>query len=62
MQLMKDFFQVGGSLNGITWTGNDASYDDCNTYILKTDEGLIMLTVVAVIPWNRYLIICYIGI
>ncbi|HRU33379.1 MAG TPA: MBL fold metallo-hydrolase, partial [bacterium] len=42
MQLMKDFFQVGGSLNGITWTGNDASYDDCNTYILKTDEGLIM--------------------
>jgi metallo-beta-lactamase class B len=42
MQLMKDFYQVGGSLNGVTWTGTDANYDDCNTYILKTDKGLIM--------------------
>lgn len=42
MQLIKNFYQVGGSLNGITWTGQDASYDDGNTYILNTAQGLIM--------------------
>jgi len=40
---MRNLFQVGGSLNGITHaTKEDASYEDCNTYILKTDKGLIM--------------------
>jgi metallo-beta-lactamase class B len=43
MQIMKNLFQVGGSLNGITYTNKeDASYEDGNTYILKTDYGLIM--------------------
>lgn len=42
MQILKDLYQVGGSLNGMTWTGTDASYDDSNTYLLKTNEGLIL--------------------
>jgi len=42
MQIMEGLYQVGGSLNGITWLGNDISYEDSNTYILETQEGLIM--------------------
>jgi len=42
MQIVKNLFQVGGSLNGITFVTRDASYEDANTYILKTDKGLIM--------------------
>lgn len=42
MQIIKNLYQVGGSLNGITWNGQDAGYDDCNTYVWKTQEGLIM--------------------
>lgn len=40
--MLRDIYQVGGSLNGMTWTGRDASYDDANTYVLKTGEGLIL--------------------
>lgn len=42
MQILNNIYQVGGSLNGITWTGTDANYDDCNTYLLKTEQGIIM--------------------
>ena len=42
MQLLKDIYQVGGDLMGLTYDGIDAGYNDCNTYILKRDEGLIM--------------------
>lgn len=42
MQVLKDIYQVGGSLNGITWTGADASYDDCNVYIIKNKGQTIM--------------------
>lgn len=42
MQILKNLFQVGGDLNGITFDGKDAGYNDCNTYILARKEGLIM--------------------
>ena len=43
MEVLKNVYQVGGSLSGITHTTGDANYDDCNTYVLKTPKGLIML-------------------
>lgn len=42
MQIIPGIYQVGGSLNGVTWVGGYASYDDGNTYILKTGQGLIL--------------------
>ena len=42
MQILKDLYQVGGDLNGLTWDGVDAGYNDSNTYVLKTSEGLIL--------------------
>ncbi len=42
MQILKNLFQVGGDLNGITFDLQGALWNDCNSYILKTDEGLIM--------------------
>ncbi len=42
MQILKDLYQVGGDLNGLTWAGMDAGYNDSNTYVLKTSEGLIL--------------------
>lgn len=42
MQILKNLFQVGGDLNGLTWAGVDAGYEDANTYVLKTQEGLIL--------------------
>ncbi len=42
MQILKNLYQVGGDLNGITFDGKDMGYNDGNTYILKRKEGLIM--------------------
>ena len=42
MQVYKGIYQVGGSLNGITWTGQDTSYDDCNVYVFENKGQLIM--------------------
>lgn len=42
MEIIKDIFQVGGSLNGVTWTNGNANYEDGNTYIIRTAKGLIM--------------------
>jgi glyoxylase-like metal-dependent hydrolase (beta-lactamase superfamily II) len=42
MQLRKKLYQVGGDLNGITWNGVDAGFDDANAYVLDTGRGLIM--------------------
>ncbi|NMA96322.1 MAG: MBL fold metallo-hydrolase [Clostridiales bacterium] len=42
MQILKGLYQVGGSLNGVTWTGRDASYEDANVYVIKFDGGLIL--------------------
>ena len=42
MQILRDLYQVGGDMNGITWNGVDAGYNDGNTYVLKRPEGLIL--------------------
>jgi len=42
MQVLKNLFQVGGDLNGITFDLQGALWNDGNSYILKTGEGLIM--------------------
>lgn len=42
MQVLKDLFQVGGDINGITFDVADALWNDGNSYVLKTAEGLIM--------------------
>ncbi len=42
MQLLHNLYQVGGDMNGITWAGVDAGYEDGNSYILATPEGLVM--------------------
>ena len=42
MQLLKKIYQVGGSLNGVTFCGDYGNYDDGNVYVLKTNDGLIL--------------------
>ncbi|GAB3271743.1 MBL fold metallo-hydrolase [Larkinella harenae] len=42
MQLLKNLFQVGGDLNGITFDQPGALWNDANSYVLKTEEGLIL--------------------
>jgi len=39
MQIRKNLYQISGSLNGVTWTGTDANYEDANAYLLDTGEG-----------------------
>ena len=43
MQLLKNIYQVGGDINGITFDEPGALWNDANSYILKTDEGLLMI-------------------
>lgn len=42
MQVLKNLFQVGGDINGLTFDLQGALWNDGNSYILKTEEGLIM--------------------
>lgn len=42
MQVLKNIFQVGGDINGITFDLQDALWNDGNSYILRTNDGLIM--------------------
>ncbi|NQU54751.1 MAG: MBL fold metallo-hydrolase [Bacteroidetes bacterium] len=42
MQILKNLYQVSGDLNGITFDLQGALWNDANSYILKTDEGLIL--------------------
>lgn len=42
MQILRHLYQVGGDLNGVTWDGVDAGYNDGNTYVLERPEGLIL--------------------
>lgn len=42
MQLLKGLYQVGGDLNGITWAGVDAGFDDANSYALDTGAGIVL--------------------
>ena len=43
MQILKNIFQVGGDLNGITFDLQGALWNDGNSYIIRTDKGLIMI-------------------
>ncbi len=43
MQILKNIFQVGGDLNGVTFDLQGALWNDGNSYIIKTGEGLIMI-------------------
>ncbi|MFC5408183.1 MBL fold metallo-hydrolase [Larkinella bovis] len=42
MQILKNLFQVGGDLNGITFDQPGALWNDANSYVLKTADGLIL--------------------
>ena len=42
MQILRGLYQVGGDLNGVTFDGHDAAYQDGNTYVLERPEGLIL--------------------
>ena len=42
MQIRKNLYQISGSLNGVTWTGTGANYDDANAYLLDTGGGLLL--------------------
>jgi len=42
MQILKDLYQVGGDLNGVTFDLQGALWNDGNSYILQTPQGLIM--------------------
>ncbi len=42
MQVLRNIYQVSGDLNGITWAGIDAGYEDANTYVVATSAGLIL--------------------
>lgn len=42
MQILRDLFQVGGDINGVTFDEPGALWNDGNSYILKTGEGLVM--------------------
>lgn len=42
MQILKNLFQVSGDLNGLTFDVIGAQWNDANSYILKTESGLIM--------------------
>ena len=42
MQILKGLYQLGGDLNGLTWAGVDAGYEDGNTYLLQGPEGSIL--------------------
>jgi len=39
MQILKNIFQVGGDLNGITFDQPGALWNDANTYIIKNRSG-----------------------
>ena len=43
MQLLRNLYQVGGDLNGITWCGVDMSYADANTYAIQTADGIVLI-------------------
>lgn len=42
MQILKGLYQVSGDLNGLTWAGQDAGFEDANTYVLEKPDGLIL--------------------
>lgn len=43
MQLLHGVYQVGGDLNGLTWNGVDAGFNDGNTYAIEGNGGIVMI-------------------
>ncbi len=42
MQILRNIYQTGGDLNGVTFDLQGALWNDGNSYILETKDGLIM--------------------
>lgn len=42
MQILKNLYQTGGDLNGLTFDLQGALWNDGNSYVLKTESGLIL--------------------
>ncbi len=42
MQILHNLFQVSGDLNGITFDEKGALWNDANSYLLRTPDGLIL--------------------
>lgn len=42
MQILKNLYQTGGDLNGLTFDLQGALWNDGNSYVLKTEAGLIL--------------------
>ena len=43
MQLLRGLYQVGGDLNGITWSGVDAGFEDGNSYAIAAPGGIVLI-------------------
>lgn len=43
MQILRNIYQVGGDINGLTFDEPGALWNDANSYIIKTDGGLLMI-------------------
>src|SRR5690625_7338474 len=43
MQILKGLYQVGGDLNGITFDEPGALWNDGNSYVIDTGQGLVMI-------------------
>lgn len=43
MQLLRGLYQIGGDLNGVTWCGVDAGFDDGNSYALVAPGGIVLI-------------------
>lgn len=43
MQILKGLYQVGGDLNGVTFDEPGALWNDGNSYLIDTGEGLLMV-------------------
>ena len=43
MQLLRGLYQIGGDVNGITWCGVDASFEDANSYAIAAPEGIVLI-------------------
>ncbi len=43
MQVLRNIYQVGGDLNGITFDEPRALWNDANSYVIDTGKGLIMI-------------------
>src|SRR5688572_26432250 len=42
MQILRGLYQVSGDINGLTFDEPGAIWNDANSYILETPQGLIM--------------------